>query len=174
MPHVELVQTLWNGYGELLRCRLKGGHRPAVIVKHVRWPTAAQHPRGWNSNRSHERKVRSYEIERHWYQQYADACGDPCRVPQHLAASSLNGELFLVLEDLDLAGFASRRTSVSDVELDACLSWLAPLSRHLHGPVAKRTVAGRHLLAPRHPVPTSSQLWRTAPSSNARRTSMRP
>jgi thiamine kinase-like enzyme len=33
--------------------------------------------------------------------------------------------VLLLLEDLDAAGFAGRRRSVNDAEVDACLSWLA-------------------------------------------------
>ncbi|MCH9681274.1 MAG: phosphotransferase, partial [Deltaproteobacteria bacterium] len=34
-------------------------------------------------------------------------------------------EVFMVLEDLDAAGFGTRRTHVTDVEIEACLRWLA-------------------------------------------------
>lgn len=122
---VEVVQTLWSGYGQLLRCRLTGGNRDSVIIKHVRWPTASHHPRGWNSTRSHERKVRSYQVETQWYRDYADRCDERCRVPRCLAATNLGEEVVLVLEDLDASGFDSRRQSVGDVEIEACLTWLA-------------------------------------------------
>ena len=126
---IELVQTLWSGYGQLLRCRLEGGDHHSVIAKHVHWPTRRHHPRGWTSDRSHERKVRSYEVETSWYQRYASRCGPSCRVPRCLAVDRHgDDEVFLVLEDLDPAGFAVRRTRVRDVELEACLSWLA----HFH------------------------------------------
>jgi len=121
----EVVQTLWSGYGQLLRCGLEGANRASVIVKHVRWPTTQDHPRGWNSDISHQRKVRSYEVETHWYQHHAFRCSPACRVPECLAVEELDDEVFIVLEDLDPAGFASRRTHVSDRELRACLSWLA-------------------------------------------------
>ena len=32
----QIVQNLWSGYGQILRCRLEGGAQPSVIVKHVR------------------------------------------------------------------------------------------------------------------------------------------
>lgn len=125
---VELVQTLWSGYGQLVRCALDGGSAPSVIVKHVRWPGEHRHPRGWSSDRSHQRKVRSYEVETHWYRAYASSCVASCRVPACLAVEHLGDEVVLVLEDLDQAGFAARRSSVTDTELLACLSWLA----HFH------------------------------------------
>jgi hypothetical protein len=122
---LEVVQTLWSGYGQLVRCRLQGGLQSSVIVKHVRWPTKKDHPRGWHSDLSHQRKVRSYEVETSWYQHHSAQCGLECRVPKCLAVRNLGDEIFIVLEDLDLAGFASRRNRVSHRELKACLSWLA-------------------------------------------------
>lgn len=96
-----------------------------MIVKRVRWPTEANHPRGWASDLSHRRKVRSYEVETRFYRDFASSCGEACRVPQCLAARNHGEEVFLVLEDLDAAGFPGRRSRVTEKELHACLSWLA-------------------------------------------------
>jgi len=122
---IDVVQTLWGGYGQLLRCRLKGAGVASVIVKHVCWPSEANHPRGWNSDISHQRKVRSYQVETHWYKQHAARCTSASRVPTCLAASSEGDEVFIALEDLNPAGFASRKSRVTTVEIHACLSWLA-------------------------------------------------
>ena len=121
----EIVQSLWSGYGQLVRCHLDGASQPSVIVKHVRWPDEQDHPRGWSTDLSHRRKLRSYQVETAWYDRYAAACSDGCRVPRRLAIDTDGDEVLLVLEDLDPAGFAGRRQSVNEVELDACLSWLA-------------------------------------------------
>lgn len=120
-----VVQRLWSGYGQILRCELDGGTRPSVVVKHVRWPDHDDHPRGWNSDASHQRKVRSYRVETAWYERYAPQCEAACRVPQALALHTRGDEVFMVLEDLDAAGFGTRRTHVTDVEIEACLRWLA-------------------------------------------------
>ncbi len=121
----EIVQSLWSGYGQIVRCHLDGGAQPSVIVKHVRWPDQQDHPRGWNSDRSHERKLASYRVETTWYERYAQRCSEACRVPRRLALDSEPGQVIMVMEDLDGSGFAGRRQRVSDSELDACLSWLA-------------------------------------------------
>lgn len=126
----EVVQHLWSGYGQIVRYRLahteESTSRPSsVIVKHVRWPDEHHHPRGWTTDLSHERKVQSYRVETAWYDQYAPQCDDWCRVPQRLALDTRTEQVFIVLEDLDDAGFTERRESVSESELDACLSWLA-------------------------------------------------
>ncbi|MEM7152812.1 MAG: phosphotransferase [Myxococcota bacterium] len=124
----EVVQSLWSGYGQIVRCHLRGAPRPSVIVKHVKWPSEQDHPRGWSTNRSHERKVKSYQVETAWYRDYAGRCSDACRVPQYLRAQTLGDEVFMVLEDLDASGFGARRRHVSAAEIEACLSWLA----HFH------------------------------------------
>jgi len=130
---VERVQSLWSGYGEIVRVRLDGGE--TVICKRVAPPRQARHPRGWSTSRSHDRKLRSYAIESRWYRDHAARCTDACRVPRCLAAEELaagetaaeetQGGFCFLLEDLDAAGFSARRTEVSDAEIDRCLAWLA-------------------------------------------------
>ena len=124
----EVIQSLWSGYGRIVRCGLEGSELSSVVVKHVHWPDANHHPRGWNTSRSHERKVRSYQVETEWYAKWADRCGDACRVPKCFALETHGDEVFMVLEDLDAAGFGGRRSHVSDIEIKAGLSWLA----HFH------------------------------------------
>ncbi len=129
-----VVQQLWSGYGQILRCQLEGGPHRRVIVKHVRWPTRQRHPRGWNGGNSHDRKVTSYEVESAWYQRHAERCDETCRVPRCLALRRRGDEVFIVLEDLDDAGFPQRRTTVTDLELRACLGWLANFHARFLGP----------------------------------------
>lgn len=121
IAQTEVVQTLWGGYGRIVRCRLEGAAAPSVIVKHVRWPDA----RARGSELGHARKVRSYQVETAWYERYAARCGAACRVPRCLAQQTHGHEVLLVLEDLDAAGFGVRRRRVGTRELDACLRWLA-------------------------------------------------
>lgn len=121
----EVVQSLWSGYGQIVRCHLTGGATPSVVLKHVRWPDEQAHKYGWTSDQSHQRKLKSYRVETAWYGRYAEQCPDACRVPNCLAVEQRPDGVVLLLEDLDAAGFAGRRRSVSDVEVDACLSWLA-------------------------------------------------
>ncbi|MEP3477844.1 MAG: phosphotransferase [Fuerstiella sp.] len=124
----EIVQSLWSGYGQIVRCHLSGGATPSVVLKHVRWPDQQAHKYGWTSDRSHQRKLKSYQVETAWYGRYAQRCLDTCRVPNCLAVEHHADGVLLLLEDLNAAGFAGRSQSVSDAEVDACLSWLA----HFH------------------------------------------
>lgn len=120
-----VVQRLWSGYGSIVRYRLIGASVPSVIVKHVSPPAAADHPRGWNTDISHQRKLKSYAVETAWYRAYALRCDSSCRVPRCLAAVSEGDEVVMVLEDLDAAGFPARQTTVDPPQLAACIAWLA-------------------------------------------------
>ncbi len=122
---VDVVQTLWSDYGQLVRCYLDGADSVSVIIKHVRWPNEHNHPRGWATDRSHQRKMRSYQVETTWYQQYSNRCPTNARVPQCLAVEARADEVLIVMEDLDNSGFAGRRLRTNKVEIDACLAWLA-------------------------------------------------
>lgn len=122
---VEVIQSLWSGYGSIARYSLSGSQYNTVIVKHVVLPKGGAHPRGWNTNLSHERKLKSYEVETSWYQKWAALCDDSCRIPHCLAVETEGSEVLIVLEDLDAAGYPSRVGSVSMTEMRACLSWLA-------------------------------------------------
>lgn len=119
----EVVQSLWSGYGQIVRCHLVDGTQPSVIVKHVRWPDQRNHPYGWTSDLSHERKLESYRVETAWYERYR--CPAEARVPLCLLLETRADGVVMVMEDLDASGFAERRDRVNEAELDACLSWLA-------------------------------------------------
>ncbi|MEM9340680.1 MAG: phosphotransferase [Bacteroidota bacterium] len=123
----ESVQTLWSGYGEIVRYRLAGGKVPSIIVKHIQLPDVQDHPRGWNTTRSHERKLRSYQVETCWYQHFAYLTNEACRVPQVLKVINESPELLLILEDLNSSGY-DRRLQPDSVSLEDAmngLTWLA-------------------------------------------------
>ncbi len=122
---IEMIQELWSGYGHILRYGLHGADINSVVVKNVRLPDRDFHPRGWNTDLSHERKIKSYQIEMAWYSQWSQFCDDDCRIPHCLTMETQGDEVLLVLEDLNDAGFSERRTSVTWDELKACLKWLA-------------------------------------------------
>lgn len=119
----EIIQELWSGYGKILRIGLKEAKVESVVVKHVQLPSARNHPRGWNTDIGHRRKVKSYQVETEWYtthSQYSKA-----RLPQCLAIATVEQEVLMVLEDLDTAGFSLRKRTVNWEEIVECLAWLA-------------------------------------------------
>jgi len=122
------IQSLWSGYGSIDRYGLIGSELNTVVVKHVRLPDQSRHPRGWNTDRSHQRKLHSYQVETAWYEHWAARCDDHCRIPHCLALEHHDDEVLMVLEDLDGSGFPARKGSVTEAEMIRCLSWLA----HFH------------------------------------------
>lgn len=122
------IQTLWSGYGKITRYGLNGGTHKSVVVKHVQLPEQNKHPRGWNTDLSHQRKLRSYQVETAWYQDWSQQCDNRCRVPECFAIQSTEHEVLMVLEDLDDSGFSARKTQVNFDDMHHCLSWLA----HFH------------------------------------------
>ena len=128
LREIEKIQDLWSGYGTIKRYALCGSEIPSIIAKHVRPPSAQPHPRGWNSNLSHERKVTSYSVELEWYTKWSIQCSKGCYVPECYLAMKLGNEFFIALEDLDASGFSLRKSSVSLTEIKNCLKWLA----HFH------------------------------------------
>ena len=119
------IQDLWSGYGKILRLDLEGSKDHTVVIKHIKLPDKKNHPRGWNTNISHKRKLKSYNVEMAWYTHYSEQCDETCRVPCCLVHESQGEESLIVLEDLDAAGFPKRKKSANWNEMQACISWLA-------------------------------------------------
>ncbi|MBL1433373.1 MAG: choline kinase [Gammaproteobacteria bacterium] len=134
-----VIQSLWSGYGEIIRVKLDDGNVPTCIVKHIKppngSPSQSQHPRGWNSDLGHKRKLRSYEVEIAWYRDWSQRCDDHCRVPQCYSAEHCDNEQVIVLEDIDASGFPLRKNRLSIKQTLPCLSWLA----HFHAKFLNET-----------------------------------
>ena len=121
----ETIQSLWSGYGKIERWRLSGSEYKQIITKQV-IPEVGDHPRGWNTDLSHQRKLKSYQVETNWYESTRNR-GKPllARVPHCLGTKKVGDQVLLVLEDLDASGFAGRRSLVNQKEWQACVRWLA-------------------------------------------------
>ncbi|MDG5816762.1 phosphotransferase [Chitinispirillales bacterium ANBcel5] len=118
------IQTLWSGYGQILRLQLKNATTDQVIVKHIRYPDA----KAISSPTSHNRKMRSYQIELRWYQQFASNCNQYCRIPCCLGTHAEQSEIVVVLEDLTDSGFSKQHRSANQQIAQTGLRWLA----HFH------------------------------------------
>ncbi len=119
----EVIQELWSGYGKIKRLKMIGGSWESIIIKLISAPKRNQHPRGWNSEIGHQRKLKSYEVERIWYEKYS--ARSPVRIPKFLGATESENETLLLLEDLDAAGYPLRKNGLNETELKACIAWLA-------------------------------------------------
>ncbi|WP_146490229.1 phosphotransferase [Vibrio sp. T20] len=149
---VQVIQRLWGGYGELVRLvfsQENSAELKSVIVKHVALPDKAEHPKGWNTKLSHQRKVHSYQVETEWYQSFTQEWDERCPVPVGLQCELQENEWLIVMQDLAEIGFpltsqfdvlavsddlatkdtqselASAYTLEEQKQRDACLKWLA-------------------------------------------------
>ena len=121
---VERIQELWSGYGKISRYRLINSAYESVVVKCIDFNHSNRHPRGWDTDKSHLRKVKSYHVETYWYEHWNEKCIDTCRVPEFIGSFSENNQQWIVLEDLD-TNFPLRKQQVTFKEVLNCLNWLA-------------------------------------------------
>ncbi len=96
-----------------------------IIVKNIIFPKTTNHPRGWNTNNSHNRKVKSYEVETAFYENYSRFCNDENKIPDLIASTTIGEERVIILEDLDAAGYPVRKSALTIEEIKVCLNWLA-------------------------------------------------
>lgn len=121
----EVVQQLWSGYGNIIRYQLEGADYKSIIIKLVHPPSNDAHPRGWNTDLSHQRKLNSYQVETSWYQQLSGQCDDTCRIPKCLGVERNGNDVIIVLEDLNESGYPIRKSHVDIGDMEVCLAWLA-------------------------------------------------
>ncbi|WP_139959547.1 oxidoreductase family protein [Flavicella sediminum] len=121
---IEMIQSLWSGYGKIIRVGLQDSVHKTVVLKHVRLPKTENHPRGWNTDISHQRKIKSYAVESNFYKDFASEL-DSAKIPNCLAVDFFEEEVLMVLEDLDAVGYPIRKQSVNWQEIQICLQWLA-------------------------------------------------
>ena len=124
----EVVQSLWSDYGAIVRIILNTQSNEdspqSLVAKVVSPPTSSQHPRGWNTDVSKTRKLRSYQVERRFYDHYAQLCPLACRVPRCYGSTSDDNGVLLILEDLDRL-YPVRCSQLNVQETKSCLHWLA-------------------------------------------------
>ena len=121
---IEIIQSLWSGYGKISRYQLVNSSFNSVVVKNISLNQSSKHPRGWNTSNSHNRKVKSYEVETHWYENWSQFCTTLCRIPKFLGSFSEGQDQWIILEDLN-ADFPLRTHQVDFSEIRVCLKWLA-------------------------------------------------
>ncbi|MDO6568812.1 phosphotransferase [Alteromonas sp. 1_MG-2023] len=153
-----LIQSLWSGYGACFRATLLDKtHSTAipVVAKCVQPSPEISHPKGWQSNTSHLRKCRSFEVEHYFYTQLQPSTNVDCLTPTCLASASsqsaslnfdesasINTKIspetvsaldsdnysnahILVMSDLDAEGYTQRAISLSVKQAESVLRWLA-------------------------------------------------
>lgn len=123
----EHIQSLWSDYGSIDRYYLTNGEPAQVVIKHIDLRKASQHPRGWHTNISHQRKINSYAVETNWYTHYANRCTNHCKVPKLIGSYKKGQEQWIILEDLN-PNFPAKLSQINVEEIKVCLHWLA----HFH------------------------------------------
>jgi hypothetical protein len=120
----EIIQSLWSDYGRISRYQLDDLPLNTVVVKFIALNQSTEHPKGWNTDYSHNRKVKSYQVETHWYKKWNHLCLPNCRVPKFIGSFSKGKDQWIILEDLN-ANFPVRKHQLEFSEVKVCLKWLA-------------------------------------------------
>ena len=66
------------------------------------------HPRNWNTNSSHLRKLKSYEVEINWYKNYNSFRDENSYLPNLISSKNEKDHIIILLEDLDSSGYPKR------------------------------------------------------------------
>lgn len=125
---LEVIQSLWSGFGEVSRYYWPS-RAQTIVIKQFCAPTESNHPRGWNTQVSQQRKIDSYINEQVFYHDFGTLCDKYCRVPKPLVVEVNNSDQLIVLEDLDAAGFTNRRDQAGIDIAKLGIRWMA----YFHG-----------------------------------------
>lgn len=131
----EIIQRVWGNYGTVVRQWLDNGTHSSVINKRIRLPEKKQHPRGWNTSVSEQRKLASFGVEVNWYRDFSAEFDPRCLSPIGLAAEHTEGQIDLVMTDLRSIGLTEVITKASPGHWKLVLTWLANFhAKHLNAP----------------------------------------
>jgi fructose-1,6-bisphosphatase/inositol monophosphatase family enzyme len=129
---VKVIQALWSGYGSLERWKIG---EETVVVKLINAQEVKNHPRGWDGDAGHQRKVKSYEIERAFYRRFSK--NNHLNFPQIL--HEFDGETYTIIVLEDLANFgASPSINPTEKEITNTLKWLS----NFHAEFLNRNIEG--------------------------------
>lgn len=162
IERIDTIQSLWSGYGSILKLHLLDSQYSSVIVKRICPPQSISHPRNWNSDIGHQRKLKSYAVEANWYEQYAHRTNSACKVPQLIGKKEQDEVTLLVLEDLDGLGYPLRKENLDRSELQQCLSWLA----NFHACFMQENPVGLWEIGTYWQLDTRPEEWEAMPSDS--------
>lgn len=92
-------------------------------------------PEGLDHSVSHQRKARSYQVERTWYTKYAVRCNEDCRVASCFGVKEDSKSCWMLLEDLANSGFHPSPYPTAAQTREG-LRWLA----HFHSEFLKNDI----------------------------------
>ncbi|NLK63268.1 MAG: phosphotransferase [Fusobacteria bacterium] len=114
---------MWDNYGEIIRYEIDGSIKN-IVVKYIN-PDKLVNSNKFNKNVSHNRKIKSYNIEINWYKYYNYLCNDECYTPKMYYGNSSSKEKILILEDLFYSGFNNTSKNYNISQINILLKWLA-------------------------------------------------
>ncbi|MBD3584786.1 DUF1679 domain-containing protein [Salinimonas sp. HHU 13199] len=117
-----LLQRLWSGYGQCFRF-FSPKYNCSLVAKAVKPPDILSHPKGWNNNDSHQRKLTSYQIERTFYSQFRARLMLPA--PELITEDKRGDAMLLIMTDLDSQGFDQRYETLNIDQASLVLRYLA-------------------------------------------------
>ncbi len=121
---VHTLQSLWSGYGSIFRVELEAENVSSVVVKAVTYPNKKSHPRGWQSDFAHSRKVKSYKNECLFYKKYGKLVSNKLKLPKYFNSLNTDKEVYLLLEDLTVE-YPQLKKVLTINEVKSCILWLA-------------------------------------------------
>ncbi|WP_070969145.1 phosphotransferase [Vibrio sonorensis] len=139
VSNIEPIQGLWGDYGRLDRVMGSSNGCPhSLVVKQISFPKPSDHPRGWNTDFGHQRKLVSYQVEQTWYRDYSYQCLSDFVTPKLLLEKREADNCLLVLQDLKPLGFVTTlSTHANDRQVEASIKWLAHFHAYFMGESAE-------------------------------------
>ncbi|MDP2574523.1 phosphotransferase [Vibrio penaeicida] len=131
----QLIQKLWGDFGRLERWFLspngnsddvgQSENAKSVIAKWIELPETLAHPKGWNTERSTDRKLKSYIVEANWYLKFSTQQDPRCLMPIGLEVNPTPTQYVIVMSDLRDYGLTEvvKQSDIRHWKL--CLKWLA-------------------------------------------------
>lgn len=125
----ERVQSLWSGYGAVLRYSPFEGNSNSsdisCIAKVIDLNQQGHHPRGWDTDISHKRKLSSYINEQNFYRYFAPFTTKKCQTPKMYDAGEEKDCIWMLMEDLNSLGFVKRSEHPTLSIVQMGIAWLA-------------------------------------------------
>jgi len=128
-----VIQGVWGGYGAIVRKWLASEAYPTVVCKCISLPQPHSHPKGWNTSLSHQRKLRSFDVEVSWYRDYSSEYDPKCLSPLGLVCESNADGITLIMSDLASIGLSVVEADAAQSHWRLCLTWLANFhAKYMH------------------------------------------
>ena len=156
---METVQSLWSDYGEIARY-YSPARKQNYIVKIIDICTQGKHPRGWQSDISHQRKLDSYQNEQRFYQRYAHNTHSLCAVPKTYDSGQNKQFIWIIMEDLDARGLHARYLHANIPLARLGVAWLA----HFHACFMQQALSSLWPVGTYWHLATRPKEWQTMPS----------